>query len=140
MTESFRDFYDIVEPLVLPIRGTAYEIPPASASSVMRYQSYMQKVRAGQPVDEHEIIRDEEYFGIFLGSALVQMRDDGIHPGAIEHAANTAMIDTIGGREAALIAWNSRDPKAQLPMPDPVSESETDSKPSPSTDGASTTS
>lgn len=135
---TFRDFYDIVEPLLLPIRGKEYEIPPASASRVLRYRNFMGKVEAGQPVEEYERIADEEYFEIFLGSALVQMRDDGIHPGAIEHAANTAMIATLAGREAAEIAWNSRDPKAAIPVP--IQVPETDSTPSPSTDEATTTS
>ncbi|MFJ3029820.1 hypothetical protein ACIPEQ_13335 [Curtobacterium sp. NPDC087080] len=135
---AFRDFYDLVEPLVLPIRGKDYEIPPASASRVLRYRNFMGKVEAGQPVEPHERVLDEEYFEIFLGSALVQMREDGIHPGAIEHAANTAMIDTIGGREAAEIAWNSRDPKAAIPVP--IQVPETASTPSPSTDEATTTS
>lgn len=139
MTETFRDFYDIVEPLVLPIRGKAYEIPPASASGVLRYRVFMGKVERGETVEAHEVIRDEAYFALFLGSVLDQMREDGIHPGAIEHAANTAMIDTLAGREAALISWNSRDPKAPIPVPMTVPE-ETDSTPSTSTDEATTTS
>lgn len=136
---AFRDFYDIVEPLVLPIRGKAYEIPPASASRVLRYRRFMGLVESGQPFEDYEKVGDEEYLEIFLGSVLGEMRTDGLHPGVIEHAANTAMVDTLGHREAALAAWNSRDPKAPIPVPVMAPE-ETDSTPSTSTDEATTTS
>jgi len=141
---TFRDYYELADPLVLPIRGKAYEIPPATASSVVRYRKYMglvERVQAGEDgveITDDDRIGDEEYQRMFLGAALDEMRADGIHPGVIEHAANTAMGDTMGGREVAERMWNSVDPKASKPEPKPAPE--TDSTPSPSTDEATTTS
>ncbi|PCN47011.1 hypothetical protein Csp2054_14305 [Curtobacterium sp. 'Ferrero'] len=141
---TFRDYYELADPLVLPIRGKGYEIPPATASAVVRYRKYqglIERLQAGEEgvvITDADRITDDEYQRMFLGSALDEMRADGIHPGVIEHAATTAMGDAMAGREVAERMWNSIDPKASKPEPTPAPE--TDSTPSPSTDEATTTS
>ncbi|MGN8049547.1 DUF7426 family protein [Curtobacterium sp. 22159] len=141
---TFRDYYELADPLVLPIRGKAYTIPPATAGDVVRWRRFTEKVEqiaAGATdvtITEDEAISDEQYQRMFLGSALDEMRADGIHPGVIEHAATTAMGDTMAGREAAERMWNSIDPKAS--KPEPTAAPEKDSTPSPSTGAASSTS
>lgn len=141
---TLRDYYDLVEPLVLPIRGKRYEIPPATASDVLRFRNFAAKVEQRQAgatdvvITPEESVSDEEYQRIFLGAALDEMRADGLHPGVIEHAATTAMGDVMSGREVAELMWNSVDPKASKSAT--TSAPEKASTPSPSTDAASTTS
>ncbi|SBN64458.1 hypothetical protein GA0004736_3418 [Curtobacterium sp. 9128] len=138
----FLDYYDLADPLILPIRGTAYQIPPATAEAVVRWRVYsalLERLRAGESVtiSDEQMIDDEEFQRMFLGAALDQMRADEIHPGVIEHAATTALADTMHGRDAAEVVWNSIDPKASKLVPPPVPE--TDSTPSTNTAEATTT-
>lgn len=139
----FADYYELADPLVLPIRGKAYQIPPATAEAVVRWRVYsaqLERLRAGEKIviADDQIISDDDFKRMFLGSALEEMLADDIHPAVIEHAATTALADTMAGREAAELVWNSIDPKASKPGQPPAPE--TDSAPSTSTAEASTTS
>jgi hypothetical protein len=139
----FADYYALADPLVLPIRGKAYQIPPATAEAVVRWRVYsalLERLRAGEQVviPDEQIISDEDFQRMFLGDALDQMRADEIHPGVIEHAATTSLADTMAGRDAAELVWNSIDPKASKLATTPAPA--TDSKPSTSTAAATTTS
>ncbi|GAA3330664.1 hypothetical protein HP467_07220 [Curtobacterium albidum] len=135
---TFRDYYELAEPLVLPIREKEYEIPPATASDVLRYRIYMEKLEAGT-LQPEERIDDEDYLVTFLGTALLDMRADKVHPGVIQHAAQTALAEALAGREIAEVVWNAADPKAQnaLLQAGLLARAST---PSTSTDEATTTS
>jgi hypothetical protein len=134
----FRDYFELVEPLVLPIRGKAYTIPPPSAEDVVRWRTVYDKLSAKEPLAEGEGIPDDELRRMFLGDVAEQMRADGVRDEVLSHVMTTAMAEAMGGRALAEVVWNSADPKARAPLPTPSSE--TDSTPSPSTDEASSTS
>ncbi|WIA99747.1 hypothetical protein [Curtobacterium sp. MCBA15_012] len=135
---TFRDYYELADPLVLPIREKKYEIPPAVASDVLRYRIYLAKLEAGE-LTEADRIDDEDYLVTFLGTALGDMRADGVHPGVIAHAAQTALAEAFAGREIAETVWNAADPKAQNALLQAGLLARV-STPSTSTDEASTTS
>jgi hypothetical protein len=138
----FRDYYELADPLVLPIRAKNYEIPPAAADDIVRWRRFTDKMNeareSGVQISAEDVILTEDYLRMFLGTTLDEMRADGVHPGVIEHAASTSLTDTMAGRDAAERVWNSIDPKASSPATPPVAEMA--STPSTSTDEATTTS
>ena len=139
---AFRDYYELADPLVLPIRTKTYEIPPAAAGDIVRWRRFADKMAeartTGVQLADEDVILTEDYLRMFLGSALDEMRADGVHEGVIEHAAATSSTDTMAGRDAAERVWNSIDPKASTTATPAAVE--TGSTPSTSTDEATTTS
>jgi hypothetical protein len=139
---AFRDYYELADPLVLPIRAKNYEIPPAAADDIVRWRRFVDKMNeareSGVQISPDDVILTEDYLRMFLGTTLDEMRADGVHPGVIEHAAATASTDTMANREAAERVWNSIDPKASTTATPAAVE--TGSTPSTSTDEATTTS
>lgn len=132
----FPDYFDLVDPLVLPIRGKQYTIPVVSFQDMARWKTYSTKKRDGVELADTEIVTNNEFHHIFLGSVLDEMIADGLPENIIIHAAATAMADAEATREVAERVWVTLDPKDLMPSPKPSSE---DSPQSPSTGGATST-
>lgn len=106
---KFKDFEELVEPLVLPIGGTLYRIPPVNAEDGIRFRL------ARDSDSETPQLTDAEFFEIFLGDAYEQMLADNIPDTAITRAAQTAHADFERGRSVAEVMWETgADPKALL--------------------------
>jgi hypothetical protein len=138
----FPDYFDLVEPLILPIRGKQYRIRAVSALDMARWTKFRADVaprlQAGETVSDDERISDDEFYRMFLGDALDEMRADGVLPAVILHAARTAHTDALHGREVAETVWADTDPKAPEQAPKPPRKP-TDRKPSRSTAAAAKT-
>jgi hypothetical protein len=105
----FKDFSELVEPLVLPINGKQYTIPPVSMVDGIRFNT------AADPnaAEGTEVILDPEFFEMFLGDTYRQMLADGVPGIAITRAAMTALADFQRGRTVAEVMWETgADPKA----------------------------
>ncbi|PRB01749.1 hypothetical protein [Microbacterium sp. MYb64] len=100
----FNDFNDLYDPLVLPINGKQYTIPPASFEAGVRINGI---------VGGAEKMGDEEFYRLVLGSAFDEMRIDDVPATAIDRAGKTALADFQVGRSMAEIMWKTGgDPKA----------------------------
>lgn len=103
---EFPDYNEVVEPLVLPINGKKYTIPPINLDNGVR-------LTLGLVPDTKQPLTDEEFFQLTLGSALDEMRADSVKNEAIGRAAKTALADHQRDRATALVLWKTGgDPKA----------------------------
>ena len=137
---SMKDFTEFSDPLIIPIGGKKYTIPPVSTSLglkltlvaehaaqifaiVERNQEAARKAEeAGEappepePLPEFELEdddADEDLQQKMLGDAYDQMIKDDVPFTALRRAGMTAYHDFLYGREAAVAFWNSGgDPKA----------------------------
>lgn len=101
---DFKDFNELFDPLVLPIGGKEYRIPPVSAPAGMKFNA---------AINGETKMPDIEFLPGFLGDAYQEMLDDGVSYTAIRRAAMTALADFQTNRSAALIMWETGgDPKA----------------------------
>jgi hypothetical protein len=107
---DFPDYFEVVEPLVLPINGKKYTIPPITLDGGV-------KLADGLSTKTKTILTDEEFLSITLGAALDEMRADSVKPEAIERAARTAYADYLRDRGTALVLWKTGgDPKAMTEL------------------------
>lgn len=105
---KFDDFDAVYEPLVLPIKGKEYTIPPVAAAEGIRFTA------AASGVEGAEFFSDEDMERMLLGPDLKQeLLDDGVSDAAVKRILLTALADFQGGRSAAEIMWaTGGDPKA----------------------------
>ncbi len=109
---SFRDLDEFlsVEPIVLPIRGTAYSFPgEISARTWLRLQRVWQTIeRAGDPDAEAVSDFDEaQLMAEMFGGVDEQMAADGVTSAEIKRVFVTLMAYHLSGREAAENVWNN---------------------------------
>jgi hypothetical protein len=96
---TFKDLAEILEPLVLPIRGKEYTIPPLS---------FQDGERVNAIVDGSEKLTDEEFYRLLLSDAMFdELIADGAPARGIDRIARTALTDYKFGRELALIMWET---------------------------------
>jgi hypothetical protein len=102
---QFKDFDEIFDPLVLPIHGHEYEIPPLSFEA---------GVIVNGVIDKTENLTDEQFYRLLLSDAVFdQMLADKLPAAAIDRVARTALTDFKYSRELALTMWETGgDPKA----------------------------
>lgn len=92
---AFKDFTQVCSPpLILPINGKDYTIPPVG-------------VQDGIRLETDEKIPNEELFRIVLGEAGVQMRADNVPGEAYSRAFMAALADHQVGRAAAEAVWET---------------------------------
>lgn len=106
MSENeFADFNDLFDPLVLPINGKKYTIPPMSFDAGVRIN--------GLFGPDPETLPDEELFALLLGDTLSEMIADGVPAKAINRAGMAALSDFRENRAVAEAVWaTGGDPKA----------------------------
>lgn len=110
---DFTDFNELYEPLVLPINGKQYTIPPVSFDAGARINGI---------VDGTEKLGDEDFFRLILGAVFDEMLTDKVPAAAINRAGQTALADFKYGRAMAETMWKTGgDPKAiqELVAPKP---------------------
>lgn len=131
---AFKNFNDLVEPLVLPIGDREYTIPPVTIGNGVRYRLFL---------EGKEEISDDEAFRLFLGPALDQMTADDVPETARLRAFFTAQADFLRGRKVAEMIWETGgDPKAVDRWLGTTPETSTPPQPvtpSPEPDAATTT-
>lgn len=105
---KFDDFDAVYEPLVLPVKGKEYTIPPVEAAEGIRFTT------AASGEDGADFFSDADMERMLLGPDLKQhLLDDGVSDAAIKRILLTALADFQGGRAAAEIMWKTGgDPKA----------------------------
>jgi len=103
---SFRDFTDIVGPIVLPIKGKRYTVPTLTIEQGIHLHKVMTP-------DADESMTDPEFYEFLLGDAHKEMVKDAVAPEIIARAAFVALADWQSGRPAAELIWEQGiDPKA----------------------------
>jgi hypothetical protein len=103
---TFKDYSEIVEPLVLPIHGKSYTIPPIGIKDGLAFDAILK-------ADDESSMSDEEFRRVFLGAALDEMRADNVPGPAVTRAAMTALADYQRGRDVAEVMWETGgDPRA----------------------------
>lgn len=101
---DFSDFNDLFDPLVLPIGGKDYTVPPVSFEAGVRINGI---------VDGTDELTDEEFFRLILGPAFDEMLADSVPSVAITRAGQAALADFKYGRRMAVVMWKTGgDPKA----------------------------
>jgi hypothetical protein len=112
MAGLMRDWRDIHVPLVLPINGKQYKIPPVSVETGAL-------IRLAQSDDEEAArVATEQLNDGFneriLGDTYAEMLADGVPDVAVVRAATTALVDHNHGRVAAVAMWETGalDPEA----------------------------
>lgn len=107
---QFKDFSELVDPLVLPINGKQYTIPPVGAKDGIRFT-----LSADPKATDVPPISDAEFFRIFLGATYDEMVEDNVPGSAVTRAAAVALADFQRGRAVAEVMWETgADPKALL--------------------------
>ncbi|MBO1739665.1 hypothetical protein [Leifsonia sp. TF02-11] len=103
---AFKEFEEIVEPLVLPIAGKKYTVPSIGIADGIRLAANIDPKSTEQP------LTNDEFRRITLGTALEEMIADNVPSLAVALAAQTALVDYQTGRAAAEIFWETGgDPK-----------------------------
>jgi hypothetical protein len=106
--DNFKDYSELVEPLVLPIAGKQYTIPPVGAADGIRFN-----LAVDPTTNTATSISDDEFMRMFLGDALDEMVADNVPSPAMMRAAMTALADFQRGRSVAEVVWETgADPKA----------------------------
>lgn len=102
----FEDYTEFIEPLVLPIRGKGYTVPPMSLETGLRLKPFLEgKIPEG--------ITDDEVAHLTLGTAYDEMVADSVPAEAVQRAMLVALAEFQSGRAAAEILWRTGgDPKA----------------------------
>lgn len=125
---AFKDFTQVCSPpLVLPINGKDYTIPPVGIADGLRLET--------------EELSNDETFTLVLGAAGEQMRTDNVPAEAYSRAFMAALADHQVGRAAAEAVWETGAvPKSLAEMVKEAAERQsTDSPPSPNSASASKT-
>lgn len=102
---AFRPLEEVVGPVVLPIRGKNYTLPPVSlADGVAMHRA----AAGGDTFPLKDLIR------AILGDVKDQMQADGVPDSVIDRALWTGVADFQTGREAAELVWEHGVPKEIL--------------------------
>lgn len=133
----FKDYYEVIDPLELPIRGKIYRIPAVPFKDMERWKRYRAALAAGSVPDD-EKLTNEDFYRLFLGPVHDEFMADGVHPDVAAHAVATALAEAEFGREYAEKVWANPGPKVSTPQPT-VPEKGKGSTRSRSTAAASTT-
>ncbi|GAA0426583.1 DUF7426 family protein [Leifsonia naganoensis] len=132
---AFADYAEFLEPLVLPIRGKKYTIPPISLEAGLTMSTIAEGGKSN--------LTDDEFNRLVLGATYEEMRADAVSEDAILRAVLTAWAEYKSGRVAAELIWKTGgDPKALQAQVELLTNRATKrkaSKPSPSTGAANTT-
>jgi hypothetical protein len=108
MRGNFKDYSELVDPLVLPIGGKEYTIPPVGAADGIRFATSIDP-----NLPDAEPISDDEFMTMFLGPAYDDMLADNVPSPAMMRAAMTALAEHQRGRSVAEVVWETgADPKA----------------------------
>lgn len=97
---EFADYKQFADPIVLPINGRKYEIPPVSGADGVKFT-------LARTPGSGVTMSDEEFFAAFLGDTYGQMLDDGVPAEAISRASAVAVADYQRGRETAQMMWET---------------------------------
>lgn len=111
---QLRDFKDfITDPLVLPIMGKNYTVPPLTARSGLHLALLAEKIDAlasGSPNLDLEAFTDEGEEDLYrhaLGTLYDELIDDDVPFTALRLAGMVAFVDAIRGRDYAVALWQS---------------------------------
>jgi hypothetical protein len=116
---SFKDLEQFIEPLILPIRGKEYRIPPLGSIDGMKLSEHL-----ANPAES--AMTNVEFQTLMLGDVYEQMIADNLPPAYIARAALTALADIQGSRGAAEVMWETGgDPKAVKGMVDSLRDAMT---------------
>lgn len=108
---AFKDFEEITTPLVLPIAGKTYTIPPIGISDGIHLTGHL------SPDSKEAPMTNDQFRRLVLGTALDEMIADNAPALAVALAAQTALVDFQTGRAAAEIFWETGgDPKGMTAM------------------------
>lgn len=103
----FKDYSELIDPLVLPINGKPYTIPPVGLRDGIKLTAALSG-EADAPT-----IKDDEFNRILLGTAYDELLEDNVPAGSVVRAALVALADFQKGRATAEILWETgADPKA----------------------------
>ncbi|SNS43745.1 hypothetical protein SAMN06309944_0254 [Micrococcales bacterium KH10] len=103
--KEFDEFLE--EPLVLPIGGKKYVVPPVDAISGIRLSETFYAARTGK---ENTDVDDDTELDIYkqaLGTAYDELVADKVPFPALVRAGKTAMYDFLAGRSTAEKFWNT---------------------------------
>lgn len=112
-SKGLPDWRDVRVPLVLPINGTEYRVPPVSieTGALLKWSASDDPEVAADAKDR--LGTDEEFYARILGSVYEQMIADDVPQLALDRAVATAVTDHQFGRVAAEMMWKSGgDPEA----------------------------
>jgi hypothetical protein len=134
---AFEDLTELVEPLVLPIRGKMYRLPAVSFEDGLRLKSLLD----GAPDPD---LTDADVNRILLGDVRGQLEADGVPQEWIGRVLLVALADYKSGRFSAEVMWKTGgDPKEIQALTEQVAPNRAArrkaSKQSPSTVAADTT-
>lgn len=102
----FKDYQELADPLVLPIKGKKYTIPAVGLADGI-------KLTEGLDPESKTPMPDEEFHRILLGTAYDEMLADNIPGPALVRASLAALADFQRGRATAEVLWETGgDPKA----------------------------
>lgn len=105
---GFKDFNELIDPLVLPIGGIDYTIPPVGAADGIRFNISVDPTTNTAPG-----ISDDEFLRMFLGTAYEEMLANNVPSQAMMRAAMTGLAEFQRGRSVAEVIWETgADPKA----------------------------
>lgn len=97
----FRDLYEIIEPLVLPIGGKDYRVPLLGIADAKRLEENASPDSTTPPMS------NLEYFQVMLGPVYDEMVQDNVPFASMRLAAMTAQADYQRGRVVAQVLWEA---------------------------------
>jgi len=98
-------YEEIIGPLVIPVRGKEYPLPPVSLQDGLRMHA---AAHGGADLSLADLTT------IILGDVRQQMLDDGVPVTVIDRALWTGIADYQQGREMAEHVWEHGVPKAVM--------------------------
>jgi hypothetical protein len=138
---KFVDYLELADPLILPIHGKDYTIPPVGMADGIKFAALLKDGATDTDID------DDGWMRAVLGTAYDVMLEDDVPFPAVARAAAAAMADFTAGRAMAEVMWaTGGDPKAVeaylktlTPEPQNRAQRRTRSTSSTSTGGAAKT-
>lgn len=97
----FRDLYEILPPLVLPIGGKEYTVPFLGYAEAQQLEENVSAESKAPPMP------DPEYFQLMLGPVYDEMLVDNVPYSALRLAAMTVQADHQRGRTVAQVLWEA---------------------------------
>lgn len=101
--DNLRDFDELANPLVVPIGGKRYTIPPVGA----RTAQLLRRIAADDQAAIDALTDPADYYRAILGVAYDEMVADNCPEPAVDRAALAALADFQQGRLGALRAWEA---------------------------------
>lgn len=100
---ALRDLTDIIGPLVIPIRGKEYTLPPVSLTDGLKIHAALAEGAQLGATDLQTIL---------LGDTLAELNADMVGADVIDRVFLTALTDFRQGRDSAEDVWEHGVPKA----------------------------